>query len=110
VYCIDDIDRSMHPMLAYKLLEYFLRTCTKSPCQLIVTTHESHLLDLDLLRRDEIWFAEKDSAGATSLYPLTQFAVRKDLQLRKGYLEGRFGAVPFLGGIDRLIESVPPRY
>jgi hypothetical protein len=100
LYFIDEIDRSMHPLLVYKLLEYFLRRCTGTPCQLIVTTHESHLLDLDLLRRDEIWFAEKDSAGATNLYALTDFNVRKDLRARKSYLEGRFGAVPFLGEID----------
>jgi uncharacterized protein len=100
VYFIDEIDRSLHPMLVYKYLEYFLRTCTRSPCQIIVTTQESHLLDLDLLRRDEIWFAEKDGSAATHLYALTEFNVRKDLQVRTGYLGGRFGGVPFLGGID----------
>jgi AAA15 family ATPase/GTPase len=107
VYFIDEIDRSMHPMLVYKFLEYFLSICKHAPCQIIVTTHESHLLDLDLLRRDEIWFAEKDRAGATNLYSLTDFNVRKDLHIQKGYLEGRFGAVPFLGDIDRLIEKQP---
>jgi hypothetical protein len=102
VYFIDELDRSLHPMLVYKYLEYFLSACTRSPCQIIVTTHESHLLDLDLLRRDEIWFAEKDSSAATHLYALTEFNVRKDLQVRKAYLGGRFGAVPLLGGIDQL--------
>jgi AAA15 family ATPase/GTPase len=62
-------------------------------------------MNLELLRRDEIWFAEKDERGATHLYSLTEFQVRKDLQIRKGYLEGRFGAVPFLGGLDNLIEE-----
>jgi AAA15 family ATPase/GTPase len=70
-----------------------------------VTTHETHLLTLDLLRRDEIWFAEKDRSGATNLYSLTDFKVRNDLRIRNGYLEGRFGAVPFLGDIDQLIET-----
>ncbi len=107
MYFIDEIDRSIHPLLAYRFLEYFLRSCTRSPWQITITTHESHLLDLDLLRRDEIWFAEKDSTGATNLYPLTQFNVRKDLQIRKGYLEGRFGAVPFLGDIERLVDRLP---
>ncbi len=65
VYVIDEIDRSMHPMLVYKFLQYFLTVCAQTPCQIIMTTHESHLLDLDLLRRDEIWFAEKNDAGAT---------------------------------------------
>lgn len=107
VYVIDEIDRSMHPMLVHKFLEYFLSTCTGKPCQIIVTTHETHLLDLQLLRRDEIWFVEKDRGGATQLYSLTDFNVRKDLQIEKGYFEGRFGAMPFLGDIDRLIEASP---
>ena len=58
--------------------------------------------DLDLLRRDEIWFAEKDSEGASHLYSMVDFKVRKDLEIRKHYLQGRFGAVPFLGNLDRL--------
>ena len=97
----------MHPVLVYKFLQYFLSVCTGMPCQIIVTTHETHLLDLNLLRRDEIWFVEKDHAGATHLYSLTDFKVRKDLQIEKGYFEGRFGAMPFLGDIDRLIEAQP---
>lgn len=105
VFFIDEFDRSMHPMLVYKFIEYFLKACTGGSSQVIVTTHETHLLTLDLLRRDEIWFAEKDRAGATNLYSLTDFKVRNDLRIRNGYLEGRFGAVPFLGDIDRLIES-----
>lgn len=104
VFFIDEIDRSMHPMLVHKFIQYFLGTRTAAPCQIIVTTHETHLLDLELLRRDEIWFAEKDNTGASRLYSLTDFQVRKDLRIENGYLQGRFGAVPFLGDIDRLIE------
>jgi hypothetical protein len=59
VYFIDEFDRSMHPMLAWKFLEFFLNSCVDGQHQVIVTTHESNLLDLNLLRRDEIWFAEK---------------------------------------------------
>ena len=104
VFFIDEIDRSMHPMLVHKFIQYFLSTRTAAPCQVIVTTHETHLLDLELLRRDEIWFAEKDGTGASHLYSLTDFQVRKDLRVENGYLQGRFGAVPFLGDIDRLVE------
>lgn len=103
VFVIDEIDRSMHPMLSWKFLEFFLKCCEGEQRQVIVTTHESNLLDLDLLRRDEIWFAEKDKNGATKLYSLTNFKVRKDLEVRKHYLQGRFGAVPFLGSLDRLL-------
>lgn len=105
VFVIDELERSMHPMLARKFIEYFLQSNGDTRSQLIFTTHESALLDLDLIRRDGIWFAEKDSAGATHLYSLADFKVRKDLRIEKGYLEGRFGAIPFLGGIDRLIEE-----
>jgi uncharacterized protein len=104
VFVIDEIDRSMHPMLVYKFIEYFLNAL-EGPSQVIVTTHETHLLTLDLLRRDEIWFAEKDRTSATNLYSLTDFKVRNDLRIRNGYLDGRFGAIPFLGDIDSLIES-----
>jgi AAA15 family ATPase/GTPase len=103
VYFIDEIDRSMHPMLIWKFLQFFLQSCKAARHQIIVTTHESNLLDLDLLRRDEIWFVEKDLESATHLYPLTDFKVRKDLEIRKHYLEGRFGGVPFLGSLDRLL-------
>lgn len=105
VFIIDEIDRSMHPMLVMKILEFFLRSCGGGHRQIIITTHESNLLNLDLLRRDEIWFAEKDHQGATRLYSLADFKVRKDLQIQKHYLQGRFGAIPFLGGLDRLIET-----
>jgi AAA15 family ATPase/GTPase len=103
VYFIDEIDRSMHPLLIWKFVEAFLAACNSQKSQLIVTTHESNLLDLDLLRRDEIWFAEKDATLSTHLYSLSDFKIRKDLEIRKHYLTGRFGAVPFLGRLDNLI-------
>jgi AAA15 family ATPase/GTPase len=103
VYFIDEIDRSMHPMLVWKFLEFFLKSDTQH--QIIVTTHESHLLDLNLLRRDEIWFAEKGTNGATHLYSLSDFKPRKDLDIRKHYLQGRFSAIPFLGNFEHLLEK-----
>lgn len=105
VYFIDEIDRSLHPNLVWKFIHFFLKSSNETHAQVIVTTHESNLLDLELLRRDEIWFAEKDSISATRLYGLTDFNVRKDLEIRKHYLGGRFGAVPFLGDVDRLLAD-----
>jgi AAA15 family ATPase/GTPase len=105
VFVIDELERSMHPMLARKFIEFFSRAVRRTKSQLVFTTHETTLLDLHLLRRDGIWFAEKDNEGATHLYSLADFKVRKDLRIEKGYLEGRFGAIPFLGGIDHLIEE-----
>lgn len=103
VYVIDEIDRSLHPLLAWQFLDFFLKSCDGDERQIIVTTHESNLLDLDLLRRDEIWFTEKDATGATHIYSLSDFKIRKDLEVRKHYLDGRFGAIPFLGNLDRLL-------
>jgi len=105
VYIIDEIDRSLHPILVKEFLEFFLRSRDCGAGQVIATTHESNLLDQDLLRRDEIWFAEKDQASATRLYSLLDFKVRNDLEIRKHYLQGRFGAVPFLGNLDNLLEK-----
>lgn len=103
VYFIDEIDRSLHPILVRQYLEFFLKARDGAPGQIIATTHESNLLDQDLLRRDEIWFAEKDQSEATRLYSLLDFKVRNDLEIRKHYLQGRFGAVPFLGNMDNLL-------
>jgi AAA15 family ATPase/GTPase len=105
VFFIDEIDRSLHPILVRKFLEFFLRSCSGKRHQLIITTHESTLLDLDLVRKDEIWFAEKDPRGATNLYSLDDYRVRTDLEIRKHYLQGRFGAVPFLGSLDALLGN-----
>ena len=105
VFFIDEIDRSMHPMLARQFLEFFLKSCQGGRHQIIITTHESNLLDLDLLRRDEIWFAEKDQTGASQLYSLADFNVRTDQDIRKRYLQGRYGAIPFLGDLNTLLEK-----
>ncbi len=102
-YFIDEIDRSLHPILVKEFLHFFLRSCDTGLRQLIVTTHESNLLDLDLLRRDEIWFVEKDESASTRLYSLLDFKVRNDLEIRKHYLQGRFGAIPFLGSLEQLL-------
>ena len=105
VFVIDEIDRSLHPILVKEFVEFFLKSSTGEFRQLILTTQESNLLDQDLLRRDEIWFAEKDQAGATRLYSLLDFKVRNDLEIRKHYLQGRFGAIPFLGDMDALLPN-----
>lgn len=96
VYLIDEIDRSMHPILTKGILQYFLNQLTKAKSQLIVTTHESNLLDLELFRKDEIWFVEKNKYGSSSFYSLLEFKPRADKDIKKGYLNGRFGAIPFL--------------
>ena len=98
---IDEFDRSLHPKLARKFFELFYKI-ENSKSQLIVTTHESSLLDLDLVRRDEIWFAEKDKNGASKLFSLNQFKVRYDSKIEKAYLLGRYGAIPIFKTFDEI--------
>ena len=102
VIIIDELDRRLHPMVSRLVVQSALAGNSQS--QLIFTTHDTNLLDLDLLRRDEIWFAEKDKGGASHLYSLAEFKIRSDLKIEKGYLNGRFGAIPFIGDIQRLQE------
>ncbi|MDV0442315.1 ATP/GTP-binding protein [Methanorbis furvi] len=94
VYIIDEIDRSLHPQLTYRLIETYLNLVDRGDMQLIVTTHESHIMDLRLLRRDEIWFVEKNRNGESKLYSLDKFTARFDKKVDKAYLEGRYGSVP----------------
>ena len=101
-YLIDEIDRSLHPELTQKILDVFFSNTEGIESQLIVTTHESSLLDLNLLRRDEIWFVEKDKNGASQVYSLEQFKPRHDAEVRKAYLQGRFGAIPFVANVKDL--------
>ena len=98
---IDEFDESLHPSL---LKEIMLKVMESNPVQggqFIVTTHESNLLDYEIFRQDEIWFVEKHQ-GATVVYPLTDFKPRSDFQIQKGYLMGRFGAIPFLANLKDL--------
>lgn len=95
LFVIDEIDRSLHPLLAKGFVRAFLDACAGHGSQLIFTTHETAFLDLELLRRDEIWFADKKRPeGATELYSLADYKVRTDLKIDKAYLQGRFEAVP----------------
>ena len=103
VYLVDEIDRSMHPMLSYKLLEYYLSNLdVKRNTQLICSTHESNLLNLKLIRPDEVWFVEKGPDGASHLTSLAEYKPREDKDIQKGYLQGRYGAIPFFSSINKL--------
>ena len=104
VVLIDELDRKFHPEMTRFFLKTFLKTYQSNPesSQLIFTTHDTNLLDTELLRRDEIWFIQKDRLGRSQLYSLAEFKIRPDLQLEKGYLNGRFGALPFIGDLSKL--------
>ena len=95
VYVVDELDRSLHPTLVEMLISKHLERARQGVRQqLIFTTHDVQLMEGTLLRRDEIWFVEKKRDGVSHVYPLSEFRYRKELNLRKGYMEGRFGAVP----------------
>jgi uncharacterized protein len=101
-FIIDEIDQSLHPTLLKSIIQKVMNS-DNTKGQLIFTTHESNLLDLDIFRQDEVWFAEKNkSTGSTQLYSLSDFKPRYDLDIRKGYLKGRFCAIPFLARLEDL--------
>lgn len=108
---IDELERSLHPVLTRQFLREYLQSSDRAG-QLLFTTHDTDLLDLGLLRPDEIWFAEKDSEHASRLYSLSEFKADQLAQLgdrlEDGYLNGRFGAIPFLGTRQQLGLPVPP--
>ena len=96
---VDEIEDSLHPLLTRHLIKMVLdKSINTNGMQLLFTTHDAMLLDLNLFRRDQIWFAEKsDKSCETELYSLSSFSPRKGENVRKGYLQGRFGAIPFIG-------------
>lgn len=97
--CVDEIDHSLHPHLTRLLVQLFRSDTNRNNGQLIFTTHDTTLLDPELLRRDQIWFAEKNEERATAIYPLLDYSPRKNENLERGYLLGRYGAIPFVGDL-----------
>ena len=107
VIVVDELERSMHPALVEFIVKLFNnKEINKVNSQLIFTTHAINLLNLELLRRDQIWFTEKNpDNGISDLYPLDSFSVRKDENIQKGYVNGRYGAIPFIRDIDLWLED-----
>lgn len=100
VLFVDEIDKSLHPILVKYLIKLFLdKEVNVGNAQLIANTHDTNLLDLELFRRDEIWFTERDcESGKTEMYSLAEFSPRKSENIERAYLLGRFGAIPFIKG------------
>lgn len=95
VVVIDEFDQSLHTHLAMGIVRVFNDPASNPKnAQLIFNTHDTNLLDGEILRRDQVWFTEKGGDGATHLFPLTDFHARKSENLERGYLQGRYGAVP----------------
>jgi uncharacterized protein len=103
VLFIDELDAGIHPILCQYLVAIF-NSKTKNPnnAQLIFTTHDVALLDEEFLRRDEIYFVNKDKYGATELFSLAEISERKGVNYAKRYLEGRYGALPYIADFENL--------
>ncbi|MEE1517297.1 MAG: ATP-binding protein [Lachnospiraceae bacterium] len=107
VFFIDELNARLHPLLVRNFLLTFLNPeINKNHAQLIFTTHDTWQLSNQLLRRDEIWFVEKDERGVSSLYSLADFVdedgvrIRKDESYEKNYMVGKYGAIPMLKTLD----------
>jgi len=100
IFIIDELESSLHPLLAKWFLREFLNSPNRRKNQLIFTTHDTNLLDRDLLRGDEIWFVQKDENSASSLTRLSEYENWENFNYENAYLNGRFGGIPFLQDLE----------
>lgn len=103
ILVVDELDAKLHPFLTRKIIGLFMDSeINRNGAQLIFATHDTNLLNLQYLRRDQIWFTEKDKTDSTELYSLVEFRddagnkVRNDRNIEKDYINGRYGAIPFM--------------
>ena len=103
ILIVDELDAKLHPFLTRKIISLFMdKGINSKGAQLIFATHDTNLLNIQYLRRDQIWFTEKDKSDSTDLYSLVEFRddagnkVRNDRNIEKDYINGRFGAIPFM--------------
>ena len=105
VVVIDEFDARLHTLLTKAILKLFNSSVIKSTAQLIVASHDTALLDREILRRDQIYFIEKNVYGASSAVSLVEYKPRKDSPYDKNYLEGKYGAIPFIEDLEKLIVN-----
>ncbi|HPX75066.1 MAG TPA: ATP-binding protein [Bacteroidales bacterium] len=110
VLAIDELDSSLHPLMTLAITRLFNSKKDNSKnAQLIFTTHDTNLFSYGKYRRDQIYFVEKDKYGASDLYSLVEYReedgkkVRKDRSFEKDYIQGRYGAVPYIGDFSKII-------
>lgn len=103
ILIVDELDAKLHPFLTRKIISMFMdKEFNQNGAQLIFATHDTNLLNIQYLRRDQIWFTEKDKTDSTELYSLVEFRdeagnkVRNDRNIEKDYINGRYGAIPFM--------------
>lgn len=108
VLILDELDASLHPLLTIAITKLFNSTkFNPNRAQLIFATHDTNLLNYGNYRRDQVYFVEKDFFGASDLYSLAEYksegkAIRKDASFEKDYIQGRYGAIPFIGDLSNL--------
>lgn len=112
VLVVDELDARLHPALTLAISKLFnSRISNPKGAQLIFATHDTNLLSADVFRRDQIWFAEKDHTEASDLYSLSEYKlaggkVRNDASFEKDYIRGRYGAIPYLGDVQGIMEQL----
>ncbi|MDI9637165.1 ATP-binding protein [Oscillatoria amoena NRMC-F 0135] len=106
VLMIDEFDARLHPLISLAIVKLFnSNEANPNNAQLIFMTHDTNLLDNKIFRRDQIWFTEKNRYSATDLYSLAEYKIRNDASFENDYIKGRYGAVPYIGNLNHLIES-----
>jgi AAA15 family ATPase/GTPase len=103
IVVIDEFDTRLHTLLTKSILKLFNSSNNKSKAQLLAASHDTALLDRDLLRRDQIYFVEKNSFGASEVTSLVEYKARKESPYDKNYLEGKYGAIPFVDSLESLV-------
>ncbi|MFM6326010.1 MAG: AAA family ATPase [Microcystis panniformis] len=104
VLIIDELDSLLHPLMAIAIIGLFNSQQTNPKnAQLIFATHDVNLLSNQLFRRDQIWFTEKNRQEATDLYSLVEFDIDNNASFEQDYIQGRYGAIPFIGDLSKVI-------
>jgi AAA15 family ATPase/GTPase len=106
VLFIDEFDARLHPLITHEIIRLFNSTkLNRNNAQLVFATHDTNLLSNKLFRRDQIWFTEKDKFGATHLHSLVEYKIRNDASFEKNYINGKYGAIPFIGNLGDLFGA-----
>lgn len=111
ILIIDELEAKLHPLITHKIIELFnSNNYNKKSAQLIFMTHDTNLLNTNLFgsrlfRRDQIWFTEKDTQGATDLYSLAEYDIQEDEPFEADYIKGKYGAIPFIGNFQELLSN-----
>jgi AAA15 family ATPase/GTPase len=108
---VDELDASLHPLLTLAITKLFnSREFNRNNAQLIFATHDTNLLNYGNYRRDQIYFIEKNKYGVSEIYSLVEYkedgkTIRKDRSFEKDYIEGRYGAIPFIGNLSNIVTG-----